>query len=367
MRETVPPTQSKPEDSPAESPEQSKAAAAAKVKITIREVAQRAGVSIATVSRALNQPEKVRAKTRERILRVVRETHFIFDGIAASMISRRSWTIGLIIPTITNSIYAASTQSIQHTAQAAGYTVLLGVSEFSPRQEADLAQRLLERRVDGLILTGGNHDQNLIKKIQANKVPFLITWKLMRGKDWPSVSFDNYKAARAAVDFLLSLGHRRIGLVCGRTDVNDRALDRRLAFEDCLKRHGLAVDPALIYERDFKMEEGASAMSAMLDTPEPPTAVFCANDIQAIGALSLCRERGLSVPGDISIIGFDDLPATSYTRPKLTTIRVPAHDMGRRAAEIMIASIERRVPLQSVELQTELIARETTSPPRLRL
>jgi LacI family transcriptional regulator len=114
------------------------------------------------------------------------------------------------------------------------------------------------------------------------------------------------------------------------------------------------------------MEEGASAMSAMLDTPEPPTAVFCANDIQAIGALSLCQERGLSVPGDISIIGFDDLPVTSYTRPKLTTVRVPAHDMGRRAAGIMIATIERKIPLQSVELQTELIARETTAPPRPR-
>ncbi len=336
-------------------------------KVTIRDVALRAGVSTATVSRALNRPDKVRAATRERILKVVEETHFVYDGIAVSMISRRSRTIGLIIPTIMNSIYAASTQSIQRAAQAGGYTVLLGVSEFSPKQEAVLAQRLLERRVDGLILTGGNHDPSLIKKIRANGVPFLITWKLMRDQDWPSVSFDNYKAARAAVDFLVSLGHRRLGLVCGRTDVNDRALDRRRAFEDCLQRHGLSTNPALIHERDFEMEEGASAMAAMLDTPEPPTAVFCANDIQAIGALSLCRERGLEVPGDISIVGFDDLPATSYTRPKLTTVRVPAHDMGRRAAEIMIASIERRTPVQSVELQTELIVRETTAPPGRRV
>ncbi|MHA1600818.1 MAG: LacI family DNA-binding transcriptional regulator [Alphaproteobacteria bacterium] len=362
MRKTVPPTRTRLR----KSRQKSRPAGAPKTKVTIREVARRARVSTATVSRALNQPEKVRAKTRERVLRVVRETHFVFDGIAASMISGRSRTIGLIIPTIMNSIYAASTQAIQRTAQAAGYTVLLGISEFSPQQEADLAQRLLERRADGLILTGGNHDQSLIEKMQANGVPFLITWKLMHGKNWPSVSFDNYKAAQAAVDFLVSLGHRRLGLVCGRTDINDRALDRRRAFEDCLKRHGLAVDPALIYERDFEMEEGVSAMSAMLDTPEPPTAVFCANDVQAIGALSLCREKGLSVPGDISIIGFDDLPATSYTRPKLTTVRVPAHDMGRRAAEIMIASIERGIPLQSVELKTELIARETTAPPRSR-
>lgn len=341
----------------------SKGVASTSDKVTIRDVAKRAGVSTATVSRALNQPGKVRAETRERVLKVVEETHFVYDGIAASMISGRSRTIGLIIPTIMNSIYAASTQSIQRAAQAVGYTVLLGASEFSPKQEAVLAQRLLERRVDGLILTGGNHDPSLIQKIRTNGVPFLITWKLMHDQDWPSVSFDNYKAAQAAVSFLISLGHRRIGLVCGRTDINDRALDRRRAFEDCLRSHGLSVDPALIHERDFEMEEGASAMAAMLNTPEPPTAVFCANDVQAIGALSLCRERGLSVPDDISIIGFDDLPATSYTRPKLTTVRVPAHDMGRRAAEILIASIERDIPVQSVELQTELIVRETTAPP----
>jgi LacI family transcriptional regulator len=335
--------------------------ASATKKVTIREVATRAGVSAATVSRALNQPGMVRAETRERILKVVEETHFVYDGIAVSMISGRSRTIGLIIPTIMNSIYAASTQSIQRAAQAVGYTVLLGVSEFSPQQEAILAQRLLERRVDGLILTGGNHDPRLIEKIRTNGVPFLITWKLMREQDWPSVSFDNYKAAQAAVEFLVSLGHRRLGLICGRTEVNDRALDRRQAFEDCLRSHNLSVDPALMHERDFEMEEGASAMAAMLKTPEPPTAVFCANDIQAIGALSLCRERGLTVPDDISIIGFDDLPATSYTRPKLTTVRVPAHDMGRRAAEILIASIERQIPVQSIELQTELIVRETTA------
>lgn len=329
-------------------------------KVTIRKVAARAGVSPATVSRALNQPNMVRTETRERILRVVEETNFVYDGIAVSMISGRSRTIGLIIPTIMNSIYAESTQAVQRYAQAQGYTVLLGVSDFSPGQEAILAQRLLERRVDGLILTGGNHDPKLIEKVRTNGIPFLITWKLMRENDWPSVSFDNYKAARAAMDFLVALGHRRIGLVCGRTEVNDRALDRRKAFEDTMKKLDIAVDPALIHEREFEMEEGASAMAAMLATAEPPTAVFCANDIQAIGALSLCREKGLSVPEDISIVGFDDLPATRYTRPKMTTVRVPASEMGRRAAESLINAIERRVPAQSLELQTELIVRETT-------
>ncbi|MCH8189706.1 MAG: substrate-binding domain-containing protein [Proteobacteria bacterium] len=140
-------------------------------------------------------------------------------------------------------------------------------------------------------------------------------------------------AACAAVDHLVALGHRRIGLICGRTDLNDRALDRRRAFEDSLRRHGLTIDPDLIFERDFEFVEGRGAMHRMLGHPRPPTAVFCANDIQAIGAMMECRETGLRVPEDISIVGFDDLPIAQCTTPQLTTVRVPAHEMGRRAAE----------------------------------
>lgn len=333
-------------------------------KATIREVARRAGVSTATVSRALNRPEQVRRETRDKILAVVRETHFIHDGIAASMISGRSRTIGLIIPTIMNSIYAASTQAIQEAAQALGYSLLLGTSEFSTRREADLAQRLLERRVDGLILTGAGHDPDLIQKIRRNGVPFLVTWKQADDHSLPSVSFDNYQAARTAVRHLIGLGHRRIGLVCGRTDINDRALARRRAFEDTLADHGLAARPEWIHERDFEMEDGAAATAAMLASADPPSAIFCANDVQAIGALSQCREQGIAVPDDISIIGFDDMPATRYTHPKLTTIRVPAQEMGRLAAENLIRSIDRRIPVDSAELPTALILRETTARPQ---
>jgi LacI family transcriptional regulator len=333
-------------------------------KITIREVARRAGVSTATVSRAFNQPDKVRTVTRERILRVIRDTHYVSDGLAVSLVSRRSRTIGLIIPTVMNSIYASSTQAFQRTAQAAGYTVLVGVSEFSPVLEADLIQRLLERRVDGLVLTGGTHDRGLLEKVRRNGVPIVATWRLTGDPEIPAVSFDNRRAATSAVEYLISLGHRRIGLICGRTAVNDRALERRQAFEACLERHGIVVDPRLIHERDFEMIEGAAATALMLALDEPPTAIFCANDIQAIGAMGVCRERGLEVPRDMSIIGFDDLPITQYTDPKLTTIRVPADDMGRKAAEALIAAIAEGTPIASVELPTELILRGSTAVPR---
>ncbi len=333
---------------------------------TIREIAQEAGVSTATVSRVFNEPEKVSGRTYDRVQEVIKRHHYVSDGLAGGLASRRSRTLGLVIPTIMNSIYASSTQALQSAAQHAGYSVLVGISEFSPTQEATLIHRLLERRVDGIVLTGAERSQEIYHKIGHNGVPFVITWKLTKDRSLPSVSFDNYKAARGAVDHLLSLGHRRLGLICGRTDLNDRARDRRRAFEDALVCQRMTVGPDLVFERDFEFVEGRAAMHRMLDAREPPSAVFCANDIQAVGAIHACHEAGLTVPGDISIVGFDDLPIGQYISPQLTTIRVPAAKMGLRAAEVLIRSIENGEDVDACELPTDLIVRGTTGPPRPR-
>ena len=330
--------------------------------VTIREIAREAGVSTATVSRYFNNPERVSPQARDKVRPVVERYHYVSHGLAMGLASRRSRTLGLVIPTITNSIYASSTQAVQRAAQEAGYTVLVGISEFSPAEEARLIHRLLERRVDGLVLTGGTRDQALYDKITHNGVPFVVTWLSTRMPALPSVSFDNYKAATAAVDYLLSLDHRRIGLICGRSDVNDRARERRRAYEDCLARRGIAVDPALIFERDFEFIEGRAALHAMLAVPDPPSAVFCANDIQAIGAMAECREAGLEIPKEISIVGFDDLPIAQYTDPQLTTIRVPAAEMGQRAAEALIAAVKAGGAVMPLELPTDLVIRGSTAP-----
>lgn len=332
--------------------------------MTIRDIAREAGVSTATISRVFNQPDRVSQVTRDRVQAVIKQHHYVSDGLAGGLASRRSRTLGLIIPTITNSIYASSTQAIQNAAQRAGYSVLVGISEFSPEEEATLIHRLLERRVEGLILTGATRSKDIFAKILHNGVPFVITWKLTRQKHLPSVSFDNYKAARAAVGHLVSLGHRRLGLICGRTRLNDRARDRRRGFEDELAENGLAVDVDFVFERDFEFIEGRAAMRAMLESPEPPTAVFCANDIQAVGAMYECREAGADVPGAMSIVGFDDLPIARYISPQLTTIRVPAAEMGLRAAEALISSIQTGRDVESCELTTDLIVRGTTARPK---
>jgi LacI family transcriptional regulator len=331
--------------------------------ITIDRIAAEAGVSTATVSRVINQPERVRSEARERVQAVIKRHHYVSDGLAVGLASRRSRLVGLLIPTITNSIYALSTQAIQRVAQQAGYTVLVGVSDFSPEREEQLVQKLLERRVDGLILTGETRAPAIYEKLRRNQVPFIITWRLTSDPALPSVSFDNRKATFAAVDHLVALGHRRIGLICGRSDVNDRALARRDAFIERLAHHGLACDAAMVFERDFEFIEGRGAMHLLLQRQPRPTAVFCANDIQAIGALYECVEAGIAVPGEISIVGFDDVPAAQYITPQLTTVRVPAEEMGHRAAAMLLQAIAGIEPPGRLELPVDLIVRRSSGPP----
>lgn len=332
--------------------------------ITSREIAREAGVSIATVSRVVNQPERVSAATRERVLTAIDRHHFVADGLARGLSSRRSGVLGLVIPTISNSIYALSTQAVQQAAQALGYTVLVAVSEFSPEREAELVHRFIERRVDGLVLTGAARAAVIYDKIRRNRLPFVITWKLARDSGLPCISFDNHKAAAMVVDYLTSIGHRRIALICGRTPLNDRAGGRREGFLARMAAHGMKVDERLIVECDFEYVEGQAAMRRVLAERHPPTAVFCASDILAIGALHECRRAGKRVPQDVSIVGFDDLPITQYLTPELTTVRVPAAEMGRRASEALVAALASRSEIMSVELPTDLVIRGSTAPLR---
>jgi LacI family transcriptional regulator len=331
-------------------------------RLTIRDIAREAGVSTATVSRVINSPDAVAPETRASVRTVIDRHSYLSHGIAVSLASSRSQSIGLVIPTITNSIYASSTQAIQSIAQRAGYTVLLGVSEFSAGLEETLIRKLLERRVDGLILTGGERRRDIYELIEAHDIPYVVTWKLLdEAFGRPSVSFDNYHAGRVAMDHLIMLGHCRIGLICGRTDVNDRARERRRAYEDALRAIGHAIDHELIHEADFEFAQGRDAMVRLLGLDARPTAVFCANDIQAIGALFECQESGLRVPLDISLVGFDDLPVAQYVRPQLTTIRVPAQTMGELAATKLLEAIRTgRDPLTE-ELPVELVLRGTTA------
>jgi LacI family transcriptional regulator len=329
---------------------------------TNREIAREAGVSTATVSRVLNSPSIVSPEKRDAVRKVMERHDYVSHGMAGSLAGARSMTIGLVIPTITNSIYADSTQDIQRIAQQVSYGVFLGVCDFDSSKEGALIRRLVERRVDGLILTGGARDSAIYRVLDRHRIPYVVTWRLSGAPNCPCIAFDNYGAGRLAMKHLIELGHKRIGLICGRTDVNDRALERRKAYEDALLEIGVAIDASLVFERDFEFIEGHTAMRRMLMHPDRPTAVFAANDIQAIGAISHCRELGLHVPEDVSVIGFDDLPVAEFTHPKLTTIRVPGDRMGHVAALRLFDMIRGKSDPPSEILPVELIIRQSTAP-----
>jgi LacI family transcriptional regulator len=331
--------------------------------VTLRQIAREAGVSIATVSRALRRPDAVSAETRERVLALVARHRYVPDALAASFASRRTGLVGLIVPTISNSIYAAFTEAVQNRLQAAGRKLLIANTNYSATLESEIVHKLIESRVEGVIFTGRRRDGVLYELLRHYRIPFVVTWSTSDDPSIPAISFDNFAAAKAATNALIGLGHRRIGLVCGVSAVNDRAQQRIAGFRAGLEEATIDFDPGLVEERPFEVAEGAAAAEAIMGHAHPPTALFCANDIQALGALFACQRLGLAVPGDVSIIGFDDLPMIRMANPPLATVHVPAQEMGEAAAGALVRVADLGEPIQSRALEAIVVARESIAAP----
>jgi LacI family transcriptional regulator len=327
--------------------------------VTLRRIARETGVSVATVSRALRQPATVSPQKRQRILELVKRYRYVPDALAASFSSRRTGLVGLIVPTISNSIYAEFTEAVQGRLQAAGRKLLIANTNYSAELETQIIQKLVESRVEGVVLTGYRRDPAIFELLRHYSIPFVVTWSTSPDPDVPAISFDNRAAAAAATETLIGLGHRRIGLICGVSAVNDRAAQRLEAYREVLARHRIRFSSALVDERPFEMAEGAAAAAAMMRLASPPTALFCANDIQALGAMFACQRLGLRVPDDISIIGFDDLPMASIVYPSLSTVHVPAKEMGEAAADALVSSVESGKPIPSILIETRVIIRDS--------
>jgi LacI family transcriptional regulator len=329
---------------------------------TLRQIAREAGVSVATVSRAIRQPDTVAEATRQRILDLVARHHYVPDARATGFSSRRTGLVGLIVPTISNSIYAAFTEAVQNRLQAAGRKLLIANTNYSATIEDQIVRKLVEGRVEGVIFTGYRRDPALYELLRHYRIPFVVTWSTSPDPAVPAISFDNVAASKAATETLISLGHRRIGLICGVSAVNDRALQRIAGYRAALTKHGMAFDAHLVKERPFDAAEGAAAAEELMRTTRPPTAIFCANDIQALGALFACQRLGISVPEQLSIIGFDDLPMIRVTHPPLSTVHVPAHEMGEAAADALVDAVETQRPIRSRSLAAKIIMRGSHSP-----
>lgn len=330
-------------------------------QVTVEDVARAAGVSTASVSRVLNDDASVSPKLRAKVERQIQELGYVRHGAARSLRSLRSLTVGAVIPTLENAIFAAGIDAFERRLHDAGYTLLVALSGYDFEHEALQVRRLLERGVDGMMLVGEDHAPATYDLLERSGVHAVNTWTYKTDAVHACVGFDNLAATRRIAHYLVGMGHRRIAMISGITAHNDRARERVEGVRAGLRDHGL--EPSLILERKYGIDEGRHALRALMEAEPRPTAVVCGNDVLAYGALFACADLGIAVPGEVSITGFDDLPLTSQLRPALSTIHVPSREMGQRAAEYLLEKLAGRSVSHATELAAELVIRDTTSWP----
>ena len=318
-----------------------------------------AGVSLATVSRTIHSPHLVRQSTRERVIHAMEKVNYVYHAAAADLSRKRSSIIGVIIPTARSLVFSTTLQAIQEAAQQNNYSLVTGSSKYDMVTELRLLQQFKERRVAGIILTGFVFGQkDLIKELVKGGMACVVIWDKLDDPDLSYVGFDNFKATYKITEYLISLKHRRIGLIVGPYTKVERVNRRLEGFKAALKDYGLSYDPALVIEKEPTLVDGKEAMCRLLTTPERPTAVLAASDTLAVGALAAARDMRLRVPEDISLAGFDDIEIAAYCNPPLTTVNVPAYEIGQIAFKILLNLInDKSSHVEQYCLDTSVIVR----------
>lgn len=326
---------------------------------TIKDVARQASVSVATVSRVFNGTAVVREETARRIREVAAVLRYAPHGGARSLITNRTSTIGVLLPDLYGEFFSELIHGIDLTARRSGYHILVSRS-WEGRTQINEAMRAMRGRVDGLLLMSPDIDAETLLNLPAD-LPVVLLCSPSQGRDVDSVSIHNSRGARAMVGHLISIGHRRIAIIKG-SEGNFDAAERLRGYHAALKEAGIEADPALERWGDFTEAGGYDAALELLAAEIRPTAVFAANDCMAIGALSAFRESGVSVPKDIAVAGFDDIPLARYVDPPLSSVRVPISDLGATAVDILLHAItnKNQHTRRRERVTTEVIIRRST-------
>jgi LacI family transcriptional regulator len=331
-------------------------------KAKLDDVARVAGTSLATASRALSAPHLVKPVTLARVQDAARLLGYMPHGAARALALRRTQTVGAVIPTLDNAIFANSTQALQRELGEHGYQLLLGSHEYDPGREVQVTRALLERGVDGLVLVGTDHSPELYRLLTGFGIPYLLTWSLDESGNHPCVGFNNREVGACAARYLHDLGHREFAVISGFTAHNDRARDRITGVREALTARGIELGPQRVMETSFSIQGGREALLAAMRLAPRPTAVICGNDILAQGAMIEAHARGLEMPEALSITGVDDMELSTHLSPGLTTIRIPTAEIGRRAAQYMLARVNGGPTAGRTDLAFELIVRGSTGP-----
>lgn len=336
-------------------------AASAKMQkaVSIKDIAKAAGVSPSTVSRALHHHPRISEETAERIRELAQQMGYSPSLPARSLVTRDTATIGLVISHVSDPFLGRLVNGVEESAQAEGYSVFLSSSYRNADLERNIIRDFHERRVTGIVVTSSQINNGYSELCERYPLPHV----LVNFPDYPhSVSTDNLGGAQQAVEHLVQLGHRRIAYVSNR-HVYPTDLHRRSGYKAVLRRHDIPIEDALITEGDGTLEGGARAMQRLLALPLPPTAVFCYNDVTAMGVMHSINAVGKSVPRDCSVIGFDDLDLAAYYCPPLTTVHQPCYRLGQRAMRMLLQLIEGREDVEAEVLPAGLVVRETSGPP----
>jgi len=331
---------------------------------TLDDVAKKAGVSTATVSRCINTPERVVEATRKRVNRAIDSLGYTPNFGARVMAVKRTFTIGAIIPTMENAIFARGLQAFQEELHNSGYTLLVSSSAYDPKIEEEQIKALIARGADGLLLIGYDRAPAIYRYLERQAAPALIAWAYAPNNPLPAIGFDNRAAMIRLFDKVWDMGHRRIAVISANVLGNDRAAERLEGIRDALLARGLPPETIRVIETPYGFDTGETAMRELMSTDVTPTLVMCGNDVLAAGAMRGARALGLDVPRDVSITGFDDIELAQVLHPPLTTMHVPHREMGRRAAAMLIALVEGTAPQPAVDLPVTLQMRGSLAPPR---
>jgi LacI family transcriptional regulator len=332
-----------------------------KPTVTINQVAKMAGVSTATVSRALNKPQTVSEALKKKIERIIKKIGYIPNAGARSLMLKRTGSIGVIVPTLDNAIFAQGLEEFQRQLSQSGYQMLVGSTNYDPEIEYQQMRNLLLQGVEGIAMFGSSQKLELIRLLRTRKLPYIHIGTLDTPLNGYAAGFDNKKAIQLGVEYLVQVGHRNFGMIAGKTENNDRARDRVDGVVELLKRHRIVLKKESIIEVPYQIQDARIALKKLLQINPSISAVVCGNDVLAIGALLEAQSQGIKIPYQCSILGFDNLELSRHIQPSLSTIHIDAIGMWSKAAHHLMSQINgiNRLP-RKILADVSLVIRDST-------
>ena len=326
---------------------------------TIKDVANLAGVHPSTVSRVINDDSRISEKTKNKVLLIIKKLGYTPNAIARGLKTKRTYTLGMLIPDITNPFFAEIARGVEDAANKNNFNVILCNTDDKLKKERIYLEILKGKRVDGLILGTAHIRDKSILELEKKKFPYILVSRNIEGLDKNCVIVDDVVGGIMVTEYLIKLGHRRIAHITGPPTV--RAANNRLeGYKFALEKHQIEYHEELVKEGDFRIKGGYQAMKKFLKLPEPPTAIFAANDLLALGAIQAIQKKKYHIPEDFCIIGFDDIRLASFVYPPLTTIRQPMLEMGALAVKMLLKIIEEgEFNQRKIVLKPKLIIRES--------